>query len=51
MGISRSTYYFELKKPDAVTERNAELTEKINVIGIIKIPTYDGENSPLSMLV
>jgi transposase InsO family protein len=32
MGISRSTYYFELKKPDAVAERNAELTEKIKEI-------------------
>ncbi len=30
--MSRSTYYFELKKSDVIAERNAQLTEKIKEI-------------------
>ena len=32
MSMSRSTYYFELKKSDVVAERNAELTAKVEEI-------------------
>ena len=32
IGMSRSTYYFELKKSDVVSERNSQLTEKIKEI-------------------
>lgn len=32
MGMSRSTYYFEIGKTDVVEERNAKLTKEIEEI-------------------
>ena len=51
-GLLVQMFLNQQEQMEQLTKEVHDLNGKIqNVIGIIKIPTYDGENSPLSMLV